>query len=86
MQFEFTAKEIEGQKVVSWIQPVNPGADLLQEGKDYILRRFSEDYILLKIKLLDIKCSGCLEDQPNQLAHMDCPNGCLHDPKECGCS
>ena len=23
-------------------------------------------------------CLGCLEDQPNQLAHMD-PGGCLYD-------
>ena len=25
----------------------------------------------------EIRCQGCLEDQPNQLAHIDPPFGCL---------
>jgi hypothetical protein len=29
------------------------------------------------------KCQGCVEDQPNQLAHIDCPDGCLHNQKTC---
>ena len=28
-------------------------------------------------------CNGCNEDQPNQLAHINCPDGCLHDKEEC---
>lgn len=28
-------------------------------------------------------CSGCKEDQPNQLAHINCPDGCLHDRDDC---
>ena len=27
------------------------------------------------------ECIGCLENQPNQLAHMD-PGGCLYDESE----
>lgn len=29
-------------------------------------------------KIEEVTCWGCMEDQPNQLAHMD-PGGCLYD-------
>lgn len=28
------------------------------------------------------RCLGCLGDQPNQLAHMDPPHGCLFEPND----
>ena len=39
-----------------------------------------EDVIkmLKNAKLSDVTCVGCLENQPNQLAHMDY-GGCLYD-------
>lgn len=30
-----------------------------------------------------IDCDGCLNEQPGQLAHMDCLGGCLHSNKTC---
>lgn len=45
-----------------------------------------EVYKILNIKLLDTenvkdkpRCLGCIENQPNQLAHMDPPYGCLYE-------
>lgn len=32
---------------------------------------------------MEVVCSGCTNDIFNQLGHMDCPNGCLHDVNEC---
>ena len=41
-------------------------------------------------KIIDIEsycevdgCFGCKYDCPGQWDHIDCPNGCLHDPEFC---
>lgn len=29
------------------------------------------------------QCYGCINDKLDQLSHMECPTGCLHDPEDC---
>lgn len=57
--------------------------------KEVPMYRVYDRYAITGIKTLPeskvVKCSGCLGGQPNQLAHIDCPDGCLHDIIECGC-
>lgn len=87
MQYEFVAKKIGKSKPVTWVQYVQDEQNVLQEGKTYLDMHFgdSDDYKILSSQRLVFQCLGCQEEQPNQLAHMDCPGGCLHDPEECGC-
>jgi uncharacterized protein YpiB (UPF0302 family) len=70
---------------------LNPGEDLmfvidlqvklLAESNSQTL----EEYKIVSIILLNVvtktskpKCLGCIHNQPNQLAHMDPPDGCLY--------
>ena len=41
-----------------------------------LFRSFPANY---RVEFLE-DCTGCQTDQPNQLAHMDPPNGCLYGP------
>lgn len=57
------------------------GKDLHQlimiEEKEEIMDRLGQVKIL-SMKIVP-RCPGCREEQPNQLAHMDFPYGCLCD-------
>ncbi len=32
---------------------------------------------------MNTECTGCVNDILNQLGHIDCPDGCLHDVNNC---
>lgn len=34
---------------------------------------------------IENECYGCKNNFECQLAHMDCPNGCLHSKYDCEC-
>jgi hypothetical protein len=42
----------------------------------------SQLYNISNIELAP-NCYGCIYDCPGQQDHMECPTGCLHDPKTC---
>lgn len=44
----------------------------------YITTTTANDYLEMYGCQLAIVCCGCVEQQPNQLAHMD-PGGCLYE-------
>jgi len=50
--------------------------DTIMEYPDYVNSK--EIVIVDETNMDDVVCMGCLEDQPNQLAHIG-PNGCLGD-------
>ena len=39
-------------------------------------------YTIVSIATIN-ECSGCRYEACGQMAHMECPDGCLHDPDEC---
>lgn len=43
-----------------------------------------QKYFIFKVQKEPF-CQGCLYNCLAQRDHMDCPNGCLHDPEFCGC-
>jgi len=45
---------------------------------DLVMRNFNSNKNWVFGKLESVKCSGCDEEQPNQMAHMDY-GGCLWD-------
>ena len=57
---------------------VEPGQEIMDIIKELIKKETSQpihEIIIRSVKI--ITCLGCIEDQPNQLAHMD-PGGCLY--------
>lgn len=43
-----------------------------------------EDFrIKYKIEITENFCEGCEYGSLGQIAHMDCPHGCLHDRRNC---
>ena len=94
MQFVFTAENNRTTKTFSWLQKVGKEENILEKGYLHLQNQMGDSkevpmYAITGIKALPEskfnKCPGCLDDQPNQLAHIDYPDGCLHDLAECGC-
>lgn len=48
------------------------------------LYEVSKMYEVFQIEVV-ADCLGCVNNEMNQLAHMDCNTGCLHDSSICGC-
>jgi hypothetical protein len=59
--------------------------DLILTCKTLVKRNKIYDYVtnFIDYKHINNPCSGCREDQPNQMAHMS-PGGCLYDPEISG--
>lgn len=53
-----------------------------EENKDWISSMMKSTVELLEVKEIE-GCMGCCYEKLGQQAHMECPNGCLHDPKTC---
>lgn len=56
--------------------------DNMKSGLKPIVEYLKKRYVIKTIKQVSV-CWGCIENQPNQLAHIDCSNGCLHNPETC---
>lgn len=55
-----------------------PGQEIMNTIRELIEEKYIDPINEIIIKSIQvITCWGCLEDQPNQLAHMD-PGGCLY--------
>jgi len=90
----FKATDCINSNTIKWKQDIKKDDDMFREGYLYLRDRFGgfHNYVIMKAgyetsiprkKAKLLKCYGCLEEQLNQMAHMDCPDGCLHDKVAC---
>lgn len=55
----------------------------IYEKLEKIYAHKNEDFNKQDFTINENKCFGCLNDKLDQRSHMDCPEGCLHNKKEC---
>lgn len=62
---------------------INTGENIYDRAISAMSEEIEKEYKILSITEVPL-CDGCYYESGGQRAHMGCPDGCLHDPEECG--
>lgn len=90
-RIHFKAQDTISSHIFEWEQYLKPNKSISEiSNEGYLFLRSLYDihnYVITDIDIIegisDKKCEGCENDQPGQLEHMSCPNGCLHIHENC---